>query len=134
MNLKQLRQAKADNDAAQAKLKAEGRTLMAVKERPAEQTARLDAIDGELKTLADAAATITTDIARAERYAQDEINSATRIEVGANRAESQPWGPEVRADAPAHIQREAMHIALGNFALAVRERAMSGQTDPRLQA
>lgn len=77
MHIKQLRQHKADNDAAQARLKREGRELLALAERTTEQTARLDAIDTELGTLAQAAEQITADLARAERYADEERAQST---------------------------------------------------------
>lgn len=133
MNIKALRQAKADNDAAQARLKAEGRTLLAIaaEKRTEQQTARIDAINAELDALAAKAETITSDLAQAERFADDERQQGGRIEVGQNRAELRPWGPTVAADAPAHIQTEARHIALGNFAMAVRAAAY-GQVDARL--
>ena len=135
MNIKALRQARADNDAAQATLKAEGRTLLTIAARTPEQTARLDALDAELTTLATQAATIATDLARAERYADDERRSGTlpRVEMGVDHATERPWGPEVAATAPAYLQAEARHMALGTFAQAVRQAAL-GNTDPRLMA
>lgn len=136
MNIKQLRQAVADNNAAQAKLKAEGRNLMAVTadKRTPEQTARLDAIDTELNALAAAASTLAEDMARAERYQAEEIAQSRGVEVGTDRATLRPWGPEVAANAPEHARREAEHIALGNFALAVRAAGMGQAADPRLYA
>ena len=132
MNLKQLRQDRVDNDAAQAKLKAEGRKLMGMPAPTDESKARIAAINAELDALAEKAADITAQIANAERFAADARTPS--IEMGQNRAELEPWGPVVAANAPAHVRREAEHTALGNFALAVRERAMSGHTDPRLMA
>ncbi len=138
MNIKALRQAKADNDKAQATLKAEGRKLVAVAsaDRTPEQTARLDAIDTELTALTDQAATIATDLARAERYQADERAQATdlRIELGTDHATERPWGPVISADAAPYRRREAEHIALGNYALAVRAAAMGHGLDPRLMA
>jgi HK97 family phage major capsid protein len=136
MNIKALRQAKADNDNAQAQLKAEGRKLMAVAAdaRTPEQSARLTAIDSELNTLTEAAATVAADLARAERYADDERNSGTRVQMGADHRTEQPWGPTAAADAPAFIKREAQHIALGTFAQAVRSAALGQGLDPRLMA
>jgi HK97 family phage major capsid protein len=140
MNIKQLRQMKADNDAAQAKLKAEGRGLLALAadKRTPEQTARLDAIDAALDELATNAATIAADLARAERFADDERRSgtldATTIQTGADLAAERPWGPRMPANASADMQREVRLAALGEFAIAVRS-AMSGTGfDPRLSA
>lgn len=133
MNIKQLRQDKADNDAAQAKLKNEGRGLLAVKDRTPEQSARLDAIDGELTALAAKAESITADLARAERYADAERAQGT-LQIGQNRAELKPWGPEIAANAPAYLQTEARHMALGNFAMAVRAAGLGRGVDDRLMA
>lgn len=136
MNLKALRQSRADNDAKQAALKAEGRKLSAVKaaDRTAEQVARLDAIDAELETLTAEAATIANDLARAERYAEDERKQPAVITVGQNRAELEPWGPVVDAQASEEVRAEARHIALGTFAQAVRAASMGMSSDPRLFA
>lgn len=137
MNKKALLQAKADNDKAQAALKAEGRKLTAIaaKDRTPEQTARLDAIDAELDTLATDAATIAADLARAERYAAEEIAQSTpHVEMGASRNAEAPWGPSVPASASKYVQDEARHLALGNFALAVRAAGLGQGLDPRLQA
>lgn len=114
--LNTLRQAKADNDAKQATLKAEGRKLLAIATRTAEQNARMDAIDGELEQLAAEAVTLTKDLAREERYAQAEREGAveaTTVTVGANKAEEQPinFGQFMQAVAfsgmPAHKAVEA---------------------------
>lgn len=135
MNIKQLRQMKADNDAAQAKLKAEGRSLLAVVDRTPEQTARLDAIDGEINALVASAETITRDLARAERFADEERQQGSAdVQFGEDRAAARPWGPRVAANAPAAVQTEARLAALGEFAIAVKN-AMSGTGfDPRLAA
>jgi HK97 family phage major capsid protein len=139
MNIKALRQAKADNDKAQATLKAEGRKLMAVAERTPEQVVRLDAIDAELITLTEQAATIAADLARAERYQQEEIAQsrgidASSVSLGLDHATERRWGPQVATTAPAHVQQEARHAALGHFALAVRNAGLGHGLDPRLQA
>jgi HK97 family phage major capsid protein len=132
MKLKEIRQAKADNDAAQAKLKKEGRDLLGAKDRTAEQTARLDAIDAELSALTEQAQTITADLARAERYAQEEIRQGSSASVVKDNAEDKPWGPTLHSDATAEMKAEARKAALGEFAIAVKN-AMSGTgTDPRL--
>lgn len=137
MNLKALRQQKADLEAAQAALKAEARriTAVAVADRTPEQSARLDAIDKELDQKAELLATNAKEIARAERYAEDERRSGDpSIQMGTDRAELRPWGPEIGASASAQARREAEQIALGNFALAVRAACMGHGMDPRLQA
>lgn len=79
MNIKALRQAKADNDAAQAKLKAEGRSLLSVAadKRTPEQETRLSAIEAQMDTLSTEASSIAHDLARAERFADDERQQAT---------------------------------------------------------
>jgi HK97 family phage major capsid protein len=136
MQIKQLRQAVADNNREQAALKAEGRKLMgiAADARTPEQIARLTAIEGELDALTAKAEGIANDLARAERFAQDDINAhATHVSVGHDNAEDKPWGPRVGANAPAMVQLEAQHIALGNFALAVKA-AATGAVDSRLHA
>lgn len=134
--LKQLRQDKADNEAAEKKLKAEGRQLLAAKERTPDQEARLTAIEAELDTLATQASAIATNISRAERFAADAADSGDpNIRLGRNRAELEPWGPELPESAPPIQRTEARHIALGNFAQAVRIAALGqGIADPRLQA
>lgn len=139
MNIKQLRQRKADNDAAQAKLKREGRELLAVVDRSAEQAARLDAIDAQLTTLAGDAEQITRDLARAERFADDERAQGTlsgdRLEAGADRSTQRPWGPQVPENAPARVKQRAETIGFGEFLAAVAEAGRPGGTvDPRLMA
>lgn len=151
MNIKALKQDKADTaraiadcEAKQATVRKEARGIFAVAadKRTTEQSARLTAIDGELDALvaqeADLkakAATIASELQRAERYADANTGGPSQVQVGQNRAELQPWGPEVGANAPAHIQAEARHIALGTFAQAVRVAALGqGIADPRLHA
>ena len=70
MNIKQLKQDKADLNAKLAKVKAEGWKLgaVAVKERTPEQVARLTAIDAEITALNDDIAANAEEIARAQRY------------------------------------------------------------------
>ena len=133
MNIKQLKQDKADLAARLAKVKAEGWKLgaVAVKERTPEQVARLTAIDAEITALNDDIAANAEEIARAQRYLAEHTPAVT---VGQDRAEGAPWGPEIAANAPAHVQTEARHIALGNFALAVRAAGLGHGTDPRLMA
>ncbi len=94
-NIRALEQAKFDNEAKQAALKAEARGIpMATKDRSAEQNTRLDAIDAELKTLATELAATAGDLARAQGYQADERAEAAalaaRIQMGKNRAEDKP--------------------------------------------
>lgn len=83
-NIKELRQAKADNEAAQAKLKAEGRKILGKlgSQRTDEQNARLDAIDAELETLTADLAIITAETAQAERLLDIERQTASAGQVG----------------------------------------------------
>lgn len=135
MNLKQLIQAEIDGKAAIARAKREGRDLMAVADRTPEQAARLDAVFKDLDALEEKQASIEADLARARRLQQEERAQGERhIEVGVDRATLQPWGPTVASTAPAYRQREAEHIALGNFAIAVRAAGMGHGLDPRLHA
>lgn len=134
MNIKQLIQAEIEGKAAIAKAKKEGRDLMAIAERTPEQAARLTAVFRELDALEAAQAGIEQDLVNARRLQDDQRAQATNIEVGVDRATLQPWGPQVATSAPAYRQREAEHIALGNFALAVRAAGMGHGLDPRLQA
>lgn len=135
MNIKALRQAKADNEAAQAKLRAEGRTLMAVAEPTEAQKTRINEVSAELDAKANELADITAKIAMAEKFADEERASGDpKVTLGQNRAELQPWGPQVAANASERIKTEARHTALGNFAMAVREAGMGRGSDVRLQA
>jgi HK97 family phage major capsid protein len=139
MNLKELRQAKADNDALQAKLRDEGRKLMAIAadKRTPEQEARLTGCEAELDAAVAAAATITADLARAEKFQAAELATATgvaSVQVGQDRAELRPWGPAVAQDAPASVRLEARQVALGTFAQAVRAASIGHMADPRLHA
>jgi len=136
MNIKQLRQAKADNDKAQADLKAEGRRLMAIaaEKRTPEQSTRLDALETELDALAATAAVVATDLARAERFADDERRQGQRVEPGTDHATLAPWGPTIEADATPLAKAEARHAALGAFAMAVKAATTTHEIDPRLYA
>ncbi len=137
MNLKALRQDKADNDALQAKLRNEGRQLMAIAgdKRTPEQVARLSACETELDAAVAAMAGITANIALAEKFQAEVIAGATpQVVPGVDHATERPWGPVVAANAPAYVQREAEHIALGHFAMAVRSAGMGHGLDPRLHA
>lgn len=79
MNMKQLRQDKADNDAAQARLKVEGRKLLAIADRTDEQQARVDAIARELDGLAEEAKSIAESLSLAERLQDEEKATALPV-------------------------------------------------------
>jgi HK97 family phage major capsid protein len=137
MNIKQLKQDKADLAAKLAALKAEGWKLGAVaaKDRTPEQIAALAKIDTDISAVNDEIAANATELARAQRYVADNTPAPSRIEPGQNRAELEPWAPYVVAtDAPTHIKAEARHAALGLFGRAVQAACSGGQVDPRLYA
>ena len=118
MGLKALRQARADNAAAQAALKTEGRKLtgIAADKRTPEQVARLDAIDADLTALVDAEALNAVELARAERYAADEARTASVV-AGPDHATDRLWA------------------SFGEFLQAVAFAVIPGRTaDPRLFA
>ena len=54
--------------------------------------------------------------------------------VGQDNRELAPWGPAVAETAPAYVQAEARHMALGTFAQAVRNAGLGQGVDVRLQA
>ena len=89
-----LKQAVADNTAAQNKLKAEARKIpMASADRTPEQTVRLDAIDTELTALVDAAVPLSADLARALRYQEEQraegaALTVETLEVGRDRSDT----------------------------------------------
>jgi len=136
MNIKQLKQDAAENTAAQARLKAEGRKLLALADQTDEQKARITAASDELDALAARAVEITTALAQAQKFVADEIAAADvgRITFGPDRATAAPWGPQVLPSASSLVQTEARHAALGNFAQAVRASALGQSFDPRLHA
>ncbi len=81
-----------------------------------------------------------SELARAERYAAEErAQGDPGIGNPRDRAEQAPWAPEAAvaaasaANAPEHLRREVRHMALGNFAMAVRAAAY-GDVDVRLHA
>lgn len=120
-------------------LRAEGRTLMAVaaEKRTPEQAARLTALDAELDATAAAVDAAAIEVERLKRFRDEELAQATEptIQGGEDRRALKPWGPSVAADAPKHLRDEARHLALGTFAIAVREAAYgSAAVDPRLVA
>lgn len=117
---------------ARADLKAEALSLLASVERTDEQNARLTEIETKI-------AALDQDIARLAKLQDDERAQATgvtaeRIEMGTDRATLKPWGPEIGPSASAIERRDAEHIALGRFALAVRAHALGQGSDPRLLA
>lgn len=135
MNIKQCKQALAENGAAQAKLKAEGRKLLAIADRTDEQQARVDAIATELDQLVAAAVPLSAELANLERFAEDEKASALPVIVpGADRAALKPWGPVLHRDATAEMKAEAHVAGLGEFAIAVRNASTGQGFDPRLSA
>lgn len=136
MNIKQLKQAAADNAAAQARLKAEGRQLLAIANQTDEEQARVAAINAELDALAASAADIAGKLASAERFADEERAEVptAAIVVGQHRAELKPWGPVLHRDATEAMRAEARSSALGEFAVAVAAAASGQGYDPRLQA
>lgn len=133
MKLKQLIQAEIESKAAIAKAKKEARDLFALESRTPEQDASLKAAMKTIDGLEEKHAAIEADLAIARRLQDDERGMASRMQVGVDHATERPWGPTVAESAPPHVQAEARHNALGNFAMAVRM-AASGQIDPRLQA
>jgi len=134
MKLKQLIQAEIEGKAAIAKAKKDARDLFAIEARTPEQETALKAAMKAIDQLEDAQAEIEANLAIARKLQADERAQGTHVEVGVDRATLQPWGPSLAASAPAYRQREAEHIALGNFALAVRAAGMGHGLDPRLQA
>jgi HK97 family phage major capsid protein len=135
MNIKQLKQDKADLAAKLAALKADGWKLgaVAVKDRTPEQIAALAKVDTDIAAVNDEISANATELARAQRYVADNTPTPSRVEPGQNRAELEPWAPQAAANASPIMQAEARHLALGNFALAVRAAAY-GDVDPRLHA
>lgn len=111
-----------------AELKAEALTLLAIADRTPAQESRLTDIEAKI-------ATVDADIARLARLAEDDRRAESPvIEVGQDRAELKPWGPKVAADAAPYQKAEARHLALGTFAMAVRDAYTGKGTDPRLFA
>jgi HK97 family phage major capsid protein len=133
--MKQLRQDKADNDAAQAKLKAEGAKLFAIEpdKRTDADKARLTAIVTEQDALTAAAVGITAELALAERFADAE-REAPRVVLGTNNAHAKPWGPTLHSDATPQMRLEARSAALGEFAIAVFNASTGNGMDQRLMA
>lgn len=134
MKLKQLIQAEIEGKAAIAKAKKEARDLFALEARTPEQDTALKAAMKAIDQLEDAQADIEANLAIARRLQAEEVGQASHIEVGQNRAELRPWGPTASAGASAYAQAEARHLALGNFALAVRQAGLGQGMDPRLMA
>lgn len=136
MGIKALIQAEADNLKAIKALKKEGRELAALATRTPEQDARYAAIFTELTGLEDKAESLAEQLAQARRLQDDERKSvaAPVIQMGANLAEGEPWGPTVAETASPYLKNEVRHMALGRFAQAVRAAGLGQGVDPRLMA
>lgn len=134
--IKHIRQDIADNAAAQAKLRKEGRDLLAIApdKRTTEQTARLAAAETELDALVAAAAALTAEEAQALKFLDEERAQGTPIQVSQDRGTERPWGPNVPAQASAETRAEARRAALGEFAMAVRAAMTGTGFDQRLHA
>lgn len=134
--LKHIRQDQADTDRAIAAKKTDARGLMALAadKRPADYEATLTALEGEIDALTTTASALATEHARALKFQAEDIAQASRVVVGHDNREDQPWGPTAAATASAHVQTEVRHLALGNFAMAVRAAGLGQGTDPRLMA
>jgi HK97 family phage major capsid protein len=134
--IKRLRQAEADNKAAQAKLKAEIGTLLDVEKRSDEQVALLKAKKTELSGLEAVAAQNADDLATALKLEQADLATATvtKIIPGKDRSADRPWGPNLHADATKEMREEARLAALGEFGIAVYNASTGRGADPRLFA
>lgn len=150
--LNTLKQAKADNEAAQAKLRVEGRKLLTIAsaQRTDQQNARLDAIDSELNTLAAELVTITGDLAKEERVSEaarnggragDQLHSAPGASLdddgddSARPAAGPKWEQLFPGQARAFDDWDRAHQ--GNPRAAAREFFSvvgGGLHDPRLRA
>lgn len=136
-SIKQIRQDVADNARAQAALKTEGRTLMAIAadKRTPEQEARITAIEQEMDAKAADAATLATELSRAERFAADERAQATPDVVpGVDHATERPvsLGEMLQAMAynapgmPAHRQKHILPNGIAPHVSAALQAAASG--------
>ena len=136
MNIKQLKQDKADNDSAQATYRAEVLKLAAIEKPTDEQKAELKAAEEKFDGAVKAAVDITNKLRIAEKFSDDERKQATKhdISLGANRAEGAPWGPNLHSDATPEMREEARLAALGEFGIAVYNASMGNVSDPRLFA
>jgi HK97 family phage major capsid protein len=135
MNIKQIKQDKADTEAALLKVKAELGVMFdkPAKDRTDAEASALTAKKAELTKLEALAAQIADDYAVALRAADVERSQASKVTPGKDNAEDKPWAPRADASAPKHIKDELRHMALGNFAMAVRAAAY-GDVDVRLHA
>lgn len=100
--LNTLKQAKCDNDLAVAKLKDEGRKILALDAgtRTPVQTARLDAIDREINALVAESVTIARDLAEAQRQANADLQSVADADHNTQRpAAGAKWEQMFPADA-----------------------------------
>lgn len=114
MNLKKLRQARADNDAAQANLRVELNELLGIDRdaRTDEQKARIKAIGVEAARLAAEAKDIADELATAERLQAEELHTDAPAKpvviMGHDRAEDAPitFGQFMQGVAFSAIPRE----------------------------
>lgn len=138
MDIRQLKQTKAEKDARLAALALEMQGILgtAFDKRTDDQKARIAAIETERASITAELAALTAEIALQEKYLKQAAGGPSPVvQPGKDLAESKPWGPEVAESAPAQVKAEARHIALGTFAMAVRHAALGqGIADVRLQA
>lgn len=136
--IKHIRQDIADNAAAQANLRKEGRELLAIAtdKRTPEQQARLTTCEQELDALVATAATLEAEHAQALKFQDEERaqGQRPRIEMGHDHAEDRPWGPRLPEQASDAIRTQARQAALGEFAVAVYNASTGRGQDPRLFA
>lgn len=135
--IKHITQDIADNAAAQAKLRKEGRELLAIAadKRTPEQTARLTAAETELDALVAKAVELEQERVQALKFQDDERRQATSVvQVGRDLSADRPWGPALHSDATPAMRQEAAAAALGEFGIAVYRASTGLGLDPRLQA
>lgn len=89
-NIKHARQDRADLDATISKLKAEGNALIVAKTRTPTQDARLTVLEAELMPLEQRAADVATELARWERFADEERRSPTNSDAPASGTATMP--------------------------------------------
>jgi HK97 family phage major capsid protein len=136
--IKHIRQDIAENTAAQAALRKEGRALLAVAAdaRTEAQTIRITAAETELDALVSVAADLEREHVRALKFQDDERAQATvgRLEMGADLATARQWGPTLHTDATPAMRHDARLAALGEFGIAVYLASTGQGADPRLFA
>lgn len=133
--IKHVTQDLADNALAQAKLRKEGRDLMAVGEPTPEQSTRLTAIEADIDALVTKRVALEQEHARAVKFADEERSQGTpSVALGHDHRADRPWGPPVPAHATEMQRTDARHAALGEYCMAIRAAAEGTGFDPRLQA